>query len=79
MREQSTTHLAALGIVAAILISVLFIGVAALLSRPIPDVLATIVRDGLIGLLGLLAPSPLAQPVQVVNAADAPVPVDPSP
>jgi hypothetical protein len=81
MTDRSTTHWAGIGLVVFLLMTLCFIGALAMLSRAIPDVLPQLGRDALIGLLGLLAKSPVdgqPQAVQVVNRADNAVPVDPT-
>ena len=72
------TRIVLLVLAIAFLASLAGIAILTGFERPVPDILPQLVRDIIIAFLGLLAPRPGTQDVNVVNKPADPVPVDPA-
>jgi hypothetical protein len=62
----------------ALLVALTFIGLLTLNEKAVPDILELTTASIITGVLGLLAPRPGVQEVEVVNRRSDAVPVDPA-
>lgn len=64
---------------AALILSILGVIALTMFNQPIHDILPLVISNVIVGALGLLAPRPGTQDVNVINTAADPVPVEDKP